>query len=231
MSIYVCGDTHFPHDAWKLTNRHWPEQKELTKDDYLIIAGDFGMLWLNEPDKEEKYLMKELANRKFTTLFVDGNHENFTRLNVLEEIDMFGGKVGKVCDSIYHLKRGYVYNINGKRLFCFGGAMSTDKEHRLVDISWWREETQSRAEEMFALDNLDKVGWQVDHVITHAAPKSIVGILGYDNRFNDPVAKFLEFILTNGLKFKSWHFGHYHNDRLIHDKFYCHYNTEPWLMA
>ncbi|MCK5017956.1 MAG: metallophosphoesterase, partial [Candidatus Peribacteraceae bacterium] len=109
MSVYVCGDTHFGYDDWKLNNRNWPLQKDLTKDDYLIITGDFGLLWDAEPTKQEIFNTKVLANRKFTTLFVDGNHENFTRLDALEEIDMFGGKVGKVCDSIYHLKRGYVY--------------------------------------------------------------------------------------------------------------------------
>ena len=226
--VFVCGDTHMPIDYWKLQNKHWKEQKDLDKGDFLIIAGDFGLIWRLEADKEEKYLTKELANRKFTTLFIDGNHENFERLDALEEIDMFGGKVGKVCDSIYHLKRGYIYNIAGKRYFCFGGAMSTDKQYRIVDISWWDRETQSKEEEERALDNLDACNFQVDHVITHTAPQTIIKQMHWidTRRFRDPVAIFLEY-LDSMIKCKSWHFGHFHEDQLYEDMYYLHYRNSP----
>lgn len=229
MSVFVCGDTHFPHDAWKLNNRHWPEQKELTKDDYLIIAGDFGLIWGLQPDKAEIYCTRELNNRKFTTLFVDGNHENFDRLDALPEVDMFGGKVGQVSDSIFHLKRGYIYTIDGKKFFCFGGAMSTDKEHRREYISWWPQEVQTKEQEDFALENLDKHNWTVDYVITHAAPRFVVEQMGYRSRIYDPVSRFLEHVYRD-LEYKSWHFGHYHTDRSFSGGFYCHYNTEPYKL-
>lgn len=232
MSIYVCGDTHFPHDGWKLTNRHWPEQRQLNKNDYLIILGDFGMIWNAIPDKEELYIKKELSKRKFTTLFLDGNHENFDRLEQLPEIDMLGGKVGVYTDSIYHLKRGYVYDICGKKIFTFGGAMSTDKVYRTFGVSWWKQETQTKEEEDFAYDNLEKVDFKVDHVLTHAAPKSIVSQFTFidPERHNDPVARFLD-ILRCRVEFDSWHFGHYHKDLVIEDKFHLHYNEEPYLLV
>lgn len=232
MSIYVCGDTHWGHDHHKITVRNWPDQKELTKDDYLIVAGDFGLLWMAEADKQEKYWIRELQARKFTTLFIDGNHENHARLRNLPEIDMFGGKVGVVADGIYHLKRGYVYTICGKTIFTFGGALSTDKEWRTVDVSWWADETQSKAEEDFAFDNLEKVDYKVDHVITHAAPKSIVSTFKFidSERHNDPVAKFLDHLRCK-IQCDTWHFGHYHSDLLIQDKFYLHYNNEPFQIA
>ena len=43
--IFVTGDTHGDYDWHKLTSKSFPEQKELTKDDYVIIVGDFGGVW------------------------------------------------------------------------------------------------------------------------------------------------------------------------------------------
>ena len=40
--VFVTGDTHGDMDIKKMNMRYFPLQKELTKDDYLIIAGDFG---------------------------------------------------------------------------------------------------------------------------------------------------------------------------------------------
>ncbi|MBR1854730.1 MAG: hypothetical protein IJ794_16560 [Lachnospiraceae bacterium] len=43
--IFVTGDTHGDMDIRKLNQRNFPAQRELTKEDYLIIAGDFGNVW------------------------------------------------------------------------------------------------------------------------------------------------------------------------------------------
>ena len=45
--IYVTGDTHIPIDIHKLDDDAFMEQKNLTKDDYVIICGDFGGVWGN----------------------------------------------------------------------------------------------------------------------------------------------------------------------------------------
>lgn len=237
MAVYICGDTHIPHDIQKLHMLAFPEQRYLDKDDYVIIAGDFGLLWEHEEDKEEKWWKENLAGRNFTTLFLDGNHENFARLNALPEIDMFDGKVGVVCEGIYHLKRGYVYDIpdkygETKKVFVFGGAMSTDKLWRTINIDWWEEEVQTKEEENFALENLDAVDWRVDIVITHAAPRQIVRAIKYvdEERFNCPVARFLDYINTK-LTFDEWHFGHYHGDITIMEKYHLHYTEKPQKIA
>lgn len=54
----------------------------MTKDDdYVIICGDFGGVWDFEIESmREKMNLEWLNSRNFTTLFVDGNHENYTRL-------------------------------------------------------------------------------------------------------------------------------------------------------
>lgn len=40
--IYITGDTHIPIDIGKLSTSRFPKQKSLTKDDYVIVCGDFG---------------------------------------------------------------------------------------------------------------------------------------------------------------------------------------------
>lgn len=38
--IYITGDTH--SDFSRFTEENFPIQSEMTKDDYIIICGDFG---------------------------------------------------------------------------------------------------------------------------------------------------------------------------------------------
>ena len=94
MAIYVTGDTHgirqfdpsskdwFLH---RLGPDAFPEQKDLGKEDYLVICGDFCGILDTDRQKmressDEKKAMDWLEERPFTTLFVPGNHENYDRL-------------------------------------------------------------------------------------------------------------------------------------------------------
>ena len=97
MAIYVTGDTHGAdkfgfHSVDGFVNRlnmeSFPEQKFMTKEDYVIICGDFGGVWnyAGETPKE-KHDLDWLDSRNFTTLFVPGNHENYDRLTGLEDKD------------------------------------------------------------------------------------------------------------------------------------------------
>ena len=71
MACWVTGDIH--GDPRRFSVDSFPEQKEMTRDDFVIILGDFGLVWSNS--KEEKYWLDWLNDKPFTTLFVDGNHE------------------------------------------------------------------------------------------------------------------------------------------------------------
>lgn len=223
---FVTGDTHGGAEGGmlKLRSKAWPVGKTLTRGDYLIVAGDFGGVWF-EPgthhwNKRDLPFQKFLTEVKpWTTLFVDGNHENHDLLAKLELVDMFGGKVGKVRDHLYHLRRGEIYTINGKNIFVFGGAESYDKENRNVGLSWWKEEVPSYAEMDYALGNLEKYNWEVDFVITHNCPEYVAAMFisqnsknrNYTFKFTDPTTTFLEYI-RGKLKFKEWYFGHWHHN-------------------
>ena len=99
----------------------------MTKDDYVIIYGDFGGVWdVGGESKGEKYWLDWFEGRSYTLLFVDGNHENFDRLNGYPVKEWHGGKVHELRPHVMHLIRGQVFEIDGKKIFTFGGVSSHD---------------------------------------------------------------------------------------------------------
>ena len=127
--IFITGDTH---GDWKerFDNLTFPEQKELTKDDYVIIAGDFG-IWNDSP--YENYWFDWLEKKSFTTLFVDGNYENFDLLDKIPVCRWNGGFVHFIRPSVIHLMRGQVFTIEGLKFFTFGGASSHDVRDGILE--------------------------------------------------------------------------------------------------
>ena len=219
--VFVTGDTHIPIDIHKFTTRRFPEQQILSSDDFMVICGDFGGVW--DGSNEEKYWQKWLNEKKFTTLFIDGNHENFHMLNEYPVSEKFGGKVHQLSDKIFHLMRGEIFTIDDRKIFCMGGASSHDKEYRIPNVSWWEEELPSTKEYENALTNLDKHDWTVDFVFTHCAPKKTQALMAnwYEN---DPLTSFLQ-IVDDGLRYKKWYFGHYHRDEEVDVKHTALYQT------
>ena len=71
--IYITGDTHgaFKH---RFNTENFPEQKEMSKDDYVLICGDFGGVWdVGWESKHEKHWLDWFEERSYTLLFIDGN--------------------------------------------------------------------------------------------------------------------------------------------------------------
>jgi len=87
--IYITGDTHIPIDISKLNTSKFPDQKALSKSDYVIVCGDFGGVW--EYSEEGRYWLNWLEQKNFSTLFVDGNHENFDMLDNFCILKMYRG--------------------------------------------------------------------------------------------------------------------------------------------
>ena len=75
--IYATGDLH--GNPLRFQPQYFPEQTEMTKDDYMIVCGDFGCVW--NGDKSDDPQLDRLEALPFTVLFVDGNHENFDALS------------------------------------------------------------------------------------------------------------------------------------------------------
>ncbi len=232
--VFVCGDTHGDEfDTSKLSKRKFRVQKELTKDDVMIQLGDFG--WVYYPfgeNKEQEYWLDVLAGRSYTLAVVLGNHENYDLIETLP-IEMKWGNEVRVLyrktGNIYFLKRGGVYEINGRKILVIGGAESTDRGTRNEGISWWRQECLSYAETESCLDEIEIHGDTYDYVLSHTCPESIIYRL-VGGKFLDrkcSVASFLQHI-DGIVKCKEWHFGHFHKDDIVIDgKYRCHYRGHP----
>jgi len=230
MTSYITGDIHGDPEH-RLSGKKFPEGKEMTKDDFIFITGDFGVIWDNNPQtRREAYLLNWLDERKWTTLFVDGNHENFFRLSLFPIEERWGGKVRKINDSIYQLMRGEIYIINGKKIFTFGGAESWDKEMRRIGVSIWDEEVPSCAEMEYGLSNLEKHDFKVDYIISHTIPRTIVPIIvGSDNANKgkqDPTCDFLEQIALQAT-YEKFFCGHMHTDQEIGKFRLLYYDVIP----
>lgn len=238
--IYVTGDCH--QNFRKFNTKIFPEQKEMTKEDHVIICGDFGGVWNKEVEnKEEKHLLDWLEEKPFTTLFVDGNHENFDRLYSYPVELWHGGKVHKIRPSVIHLMRGQIYEIDGKSFFTFGGASSHDIESGILDpedpdfkekkkwldrewhsyrvnhITWWAQELPSEEEMQEGRANLAAHDNQVDFIVTHCCATSTQMLIDEQKLKPDIETDYLEEIKRT-IQFKKWFFGHYHDNRNVSKK-------------
>ena len=231
MSCWITGDTHGSFERFSYNN--FPEGKTLTKDDYVIILGDFGLIWDLQESRNEVYWKKWLTEKPWTTLFVDGNHEHFPRLYELPTVDKFDGVVGQYSDSIFHLKRGEVYTINGKTFFVMGGAYSVDKAMRTNHISWWKEEIPSHAEMEHGLATLEKHGNKVDYVLSHTSTHDAISTILtqtkcgiFDNtsdKIKDSTVDYLTHV-ESIIEYEEFYFGHMHPDYPFrYKKYICLY--------
>lgn len=225
MSIFVVGDIHGSLDIEKLGARHF-DARGLTRKDYVIICGDFGLIFQPEGRdmREEQWWLSWLDGRPWTTLWIDGNHENFDRIEAMEESRWHGGRVQYVTDHIIHLMRGQVFDIDGMSFFTMGGASSTDREWRVEGESWWPQEIPSAEDEAEAVRNLNACGWQVDYVLTHCAPTGLLKKLDAPLSLLEPdeATDMLQRLRAH-LSYRAWFFGHYHVDK-TDGKHFCLYN-------
>ena len=144
--VYLSGDTHGLLNIQKVIDffEQEVEERELSKDDYLIILGDAGICW--DDAMQDAQVRKILHSLPVTTLFIDGNHDNHDILNDYPVSEWKGGKVHEIDTDIIHLMRGQIFEIDGKTFFTFGGADSVDKSERTEGINWWPEEMPSEEE-------------------------------------------------------------------------------------
>ena len=236
--IFITGDTH--GDFTRFSSENFPEQKSMSKEDIVIVCGDFGGLW--DGSRKERYWLDWLEDKPFTTLFVSGNHENYDLLAAYPVELWNDGKVQRSRPSLLHLMRGQVFQIGRKRIFTMGGASSHDISDGILDPtapdfriqkkrlnarralyrvnrkSWWAEELPSGEELREAEENLDACGWSVDMIISHCCPSSVEDAIGNGTYQHDRLPDFFDTV-KDRCQFKYWFFGHYHENRVIEKKY------------
>lgn len=118
--------------------------------------------------------------------------------------------------------------------------MSSDKQYRTEHETWWSQETVTEEEYQRALNELSKVNFKVDAVLTHTVPSVILSSLMdyyirepfrtpfYMQAFSHDIStRYLE-KLRQRIDFKHWYYGHFHEDiDFVCDnrKFSCRFNS------
>lgn len=249
MAIYITGDIH--RNPVSLGVNSFYEQKKFDKDNkdenIVIILGDFGLVWNKDgEDKNEKYWLDWLESKPFTTVFVDGNHENFKQLYTYPIKKWHGGKVHEIRPNVLHLMRGEIFNIEDLSFFAFGGASSHDiqdgilefngwrekaKEldkrgkymYRVKDLSWWKEELPTEEEMQHGLEALKRHDNKVDFLLTHSPSTSELILMGGKGLYElDILTDYLEKIKAV-CDYERHFFGHMHVNRAINEKDICLY--------
>lgn len=237
--IYLTGDTHGMLDMNKVLPSHWPCGQTLSRDDYLVILGDYGAIWGDgnvanpQLSTRDHLLLTWYEAQPWTTLFLDGNHENHDLIDSFETSELFGGKVQVTpgFPHVIHLMRGEVYDLpagGAETLRCLvmGGAESVDKAWRTVGESWWAREMPSQAEYANCAANLERVGFAVDYVLTHDLPHDgVFEVMSwvYPDGFREPkrneLTAFLQWVYAHidKTRLKGWYAGHHHVDKDLSD--------------
>lgn len=220
--VHILGDTH--SDIRVFSEETIPGISTWTEDT-LIILGDWGFVFYGENNCEaEKANLDSLSQLPFSILFLDGNHEGFPYLEQYPEEIRFGAPVRKIRSNIYWLQRGYVYTIEGKTFFTMGGAYSMDKARRIAyeleygTPIWFERELPTAHEYRRAVNSLQEANFQVDYILSHTAPRSVISRLGsYPDEHDRELTGFLDWIYHE-VTFRKWYFGHFHIDTEVNDQ-------------
>ena len=129
--IYITGDTHgdFARFSAKRLRR---TGMELTQEDYIIICGDFGLCWAK--DKTFEYHCKNFAEKPYTILWVQGNHENYDMIGEYPLEEWHGGASSHDIQGGI-LDRQTVDFAEQKRR-----ADRNYLPYRILQESWWPQE-------------------------------------------------------------------------------------------
>lgn len=210
--IYITGDTHGER------SRICEFDKVLKSGDILIVCGDWGYIF--KDDYYEKRFLDDMGSRPWTMLFADGNHENFSALYQYPQEIWNGGRVHRIRDNIFHLCRGQVFNIEGKKFFVFGGGYSMDKASRTSGVSHWDEEMPVDEEYREGKLNLEVHDNKVDYIITHTTNIKTIEYMATLDKYGEikkadhheaPLNFYLEDIRET-VVYKKWFFGHFHRE-------------------
>lgn len=211
--ICVTGDTHGDQVLWDACINN-----SLNDGDTIIVLGDFGFGFFDGRYWPEEMFYDYLAEQKYTVLFIDGNHENFDKLNTYPVEQWNGGRVQFIRKNVIHLMRGEIYDIDGRKVFCLGGGYSLDRDYRVPGRSWWPQEMPDDEEYKNATKNLETGDFKVDYVLTHTAPADTVEYmsklnLGIKNTVVEefPLTGYLQWVVEK-VSYGKWYFGHFHID-------------------
>ena len=109
-----------------------------------LAEGDVGLGRAQQRAADEERRARdheiELVRKESAAGFNRDAEERLSRLLAqYPETERFGGRVQSLGGNVYHVCRGSVLELEGKKYLCFGGAESPDREEREPGVNWWNE--------------------------------------------------------------------------------------------
>lgn len=215
--IYLTGDTHgsFKRIA------SFCERFKTKKEDVMIILGDAGINFSGGIRDYEKKLF--LAGLPITLFCIHGNHEQrpYT-IGGYKEKQWRGGTVyyEEEFPELLFAKDGEVFDLDGKKTIVMGGAYSMDKKMRQAfGYRWWPDEQPSDEIKQYVEQQLERLGWKVDVVLSHTTPLKYEPVeifpAGMDqSRVDKSTERWLDGI-EDRLEYRKWYCGHYHTVKKV----------------
>ena len=201
----------------------------------VIILGDAGLnYYLNKTDAKWK---KILNNYGIYIYCVRGNHE--ARPAFVEGMVLLEDENVQNCvwyepkyPYIRYFLDGASYNlVDGDKTYkalVLGGAYSVDKHWRLQNGATWFSNEQLSQEEMRKIEGVWD-GCEFDLILSHTCPISWQPIdlfLGFidQSKVDNSMEKWME-KFKDKIKWGTWLFGHYHDDKYLGNNFTIFLNS------
>ena len=191
------------------------------KDDIIFVTGDAQInYFLDDSDREIK---KELNELPITFIFIQGNKEKRpNRISTYKTKNIYNADFyyEEEFPNQLYAKDGEVIILNNKKYLVMGGAYSVYAPGKEDGDFWWKDEQMSEENRLNSLKTLQKHHYEVDYVLSHAAPYSKIPELGWikdvdKNTLDLNFEKFLDEI-DQKIKYKKWFIGHYHINHVDH---------------
>ncbi len=247
--IFVTGDIHGKPICIRDVISQIDNPSE---DDFIIIAGDAGFEYQDHIMGAAKREAKKFPG---TWIILRGNHDSsywkehsvwdgvFNKYYPNQGWDFTDDGMylyqKKYPNIWYVADAGGIYNIGDYNILFIPGAYSVDKWYRLRMNYPWNPDEQLSEEERNTLETLASewldIGFDIDFVIAHTFPRKLQPIFedlfmsGLDqSNVDKSMENWLDkmgYIYESCPTFKQYFGGHFHDDRILTDKYTMLYHS------
>ena len=159
MKILICGDTH----GDRTNVGCLIDLAILNECERIVILGDFGYFeHIPQNPSFVNAISLEAIKANIKIHWIKGNHDKHEMLNRL-----YGSNISEIAPNIIYHPNCSTWDWDGIRFGAMGGAVSIDKESRIIGYTWWEDEEISTSD----LYNCEKMG-KVDVLLSHDCPLS-----------------------------------------------------------
>jgi len=203
--IFATSDTHGLRHLGAL--RAWKDQAR--PSDLLLHAGDSEIL---DP-AHGGAVLSLLASLPCDVALIDGNHDDYAGMLRHPREDWRGDAAHRLAKNVWALERGATYDLGGRTMLAFGGAMMEGYAPDAVKAPPGELPTMEECRR--ALSNLSAHDNRVNLILTHDGPECAVG-----GRAHDPLRSFFQSI-HDANRFDLWLFGHHHKNQSFAPNLQC----------